>query len=138
VASPDTEARAQAASDIYRALPEKERAEISAEMARRVGSLWFGSPTTPDEEAASQPVYAPTLAGVLGRYGYLTTDRPHGPAPSAPTGLVEAKAAPRSPVRDDHHTDRVPVQSGPVGIPLQVPPRSPDAAMRQGPQPRIT
>src|SRR6202000_91868 len=59
--SPNTEARAQAATDIYHALPESERAAVSTEMARKLGPLWFGNPTTPDEDAASQPVHAATL-----------------------------------------------------------------------------
>ncbi len=136
--SPDTEARAQAASDIYRALPEKERAEISTEMARKLGPLWFGSSTTPDEEAASRPVHTAALARTLARHGYLTTGAPHAPEPSATGGLVEARGVRRSPVRDGRHGgNRVPAPPGPVAAPLHVPPRPHDATARQGPQPRI-
>jgi hypothetical protein len=135
--SPEPEVRAQAANDIYRAPPEKERAEISTEMARKLGPLWFGSPTTPDEDAASRRVHATTLASTLARHGYLTADALRAPEPSAPGDLIKARAARRTLIRDSHRGgNSVPAQSGPTGASLQVP-RSQDAAARQGPQPRV-
>lgn len=135
--SPDTEPRAQAASDIYRALPEKQRAEISTEMAKRLGPLWFGNPTTPDEDAASRPVHATTLASTLVRHGYLTADALLAPEPSVSSDLIKARGARRTLIRDGHRGgNSVPAQSGSTGASLQVP-RSQDAAARQGPQPRV-
>jgi hypothetical protein len=136
--SPDTEARAQAASDIYRVLPEKERAEISTEMAKKLGPFWFGSPTTYDEEAASQPVHAITLARTLARHGYLTADTPSAPAQPVPGELVEARTAGRRSIRDGHHGgNRVPAPSGPVTTSLHTPRCPHDAAARPGPLPRV-
>jgi hypothetical protein len=134
-ASPDAQARAQTGSDIYRALPERDRAEISTEMAGNLGLLWFRSPTTPDEEAASPPIHATTLARTLSRHGYLMADLPPAPEPPSPGDLLGARAARRGPIRGSH---RVPAPSGPVEVRLQVQsPRRPDAATCQGPQPRV-
>jgi hypothetical protein len=42
---------AQVAADIYRSLPESERAEIAAAVARNAGVLWLGDRSEPDEDA---------------------------------------------------------------------------------------
>jgi hypothetical protein len=55
---------AQAAADVYRSLPEPERAEIATAIAARAGVLWLGDRTSPDEDAAAQAAYA----------GYLTAE----------------------------------------------------------------
>jgi hypothetical protein len=44
---------AQVAIDVYRMLPKAERSTISREIAARLGPLWFGSPTAPDDEAVA-------------------------------------------------------------------------------------
>ena len=62
------------AADIYRALPEAERLLISAEVAAKLGHLWFG-PDTPTAGSAdialTQPVHAPQLRAVLTERGHL-------------------------------------------------------------------
>ena len=60
-ASADDRARAQIAADIYRSLPDHERADIAAAVAAAPGTVWLGDPTEPDEHAATQPGYAPQL-----------------------------------------------------------------------------
>jgi conjugative relaxase-like TrwC/TraI family protein len=60
------------AADIYRGLGEDERALIAADMAARLGPLWFGHPSEPDENAAAQPAYQDTLALVLTEHGHLS------------------------------------------------------------------
>jgi hypothetical protein len=76
VANLEDQARAQLAADIYCTLPESERTAISTEMATRLGPLWFGDRTAPDEDAASQPAHVATLAHTLVRHGHLTTTDP--------------------------------------------------------------
>jgi hypothetical protein len=71
-ATAEAQARDQVAADIYRALPDDERATVSSEMAARLGPLWFGDRTVPDEEAALQPVHAATLASTLIERGDMT------------------------------------------------------------------
>jgi hypothetical protein len=71
-AGPNGQAHARLAADIYRTLPESERATISTEMATLLGPLWFGDPVAPDEIAAAPPAHASTLADMLARRGHLT------------------------------------------------------------------
>ena len=59
--SADDQARAQIAADIYRSLPDDERAAIAAAVAAAPGTIWLGDPAGPDEHAAAQPAYAPQL-----------------------------------------------------------------------------
>jgi len=135
---PNMQARAQAATDIYRALPQDERAKISTEMAGKLGPLWFGDLVVPDEDAASQPIHAATLARTLTQHGYLTADGPHAAESTAPGDPVEARAVRRVPTRNGHRSDScVPAPVGPAASPLRVP-RPYDPAARQGPQPRLT
>src|SRR6202035_5135995 len=75
-ATPNSQTRAQLAADIYRTLPESERAAISTDMAARLGPLWFGNRTSPDEDAAAQLAHAATLADTLTRRGHLTVTEP--------------------------------------------------------------
>jgi hypothetical protein len=70
------EARAQVASDIYRALPNDERSAISSAIAADLGVLWFGDPTGSDEEAATHPAYSARLAAILAQRGHLTEKNP--------------------------------------------------------------
>jgi hypothetical protein len=68
----EAQANVQVAADLYRALSPGERAMISTEMAARLGPLWFGDRTEPDEDAAAQPVHAATLASALIERGDMT------------------------------------------------------------------
>jgi hypothetical protein len=72
-ASADDRARAQMAADIYRGLPDDERAGIASAVATASGPLWLGDPADPDEHAAAQPAYAPRLVTLLVARGHLTT-----------------------------------------------------------------
>jgi hypothetical protein len=72
-ASADEQARAQIAADIYRGLPNDERAGIASAVATASGPLWLGDPADPDEHAAAQPAYAPQLVTLLAARGHLTT-----------------------------------------------------------------
>jgi hypothetical protein len=69
----DAGIRSQLAADVYRTLPEDERAAISKELAARLGPLWFGDRAAPDEQAAVQPAYGAKLTDALIKHGYLTT-----------------------------------------------------------------
>jgi hypothetical protein len=71
-ATAEAQAHVQLAADIYRALPDDERASISTEMAARLGPLWFGNPTKPDTDAVSQPAHAATLTSTLIERGAMT------------------------------------------------------------------
>jgi hypothetical protein len=62
----------QIAADIYRSLPDHERADIAAAVAAAPGTLWLGDPAGPDEHAATQPGYAPQLIAMLTRERHLT------------------------------------------------------------------
>jgi conjugative relaxase-like TrwC/TraI family protein len=73
------QARAQIAADIYRSLPDHERARIAAAVAAAPGTLWLGDPTVPDEHAATQPGYAPQLIAMLIRESHLTAASDHFP-----------------------------------------------------------
>jgi hypothetical protein len=75
------EVRAQVAADIYRSLPETERAAVSTEMSAHLGPIWFGQPGGMDDHAAIHRAYATWLNDALARRGYLTSIRsyPHRP-----------------------------------------------------------
>jgi hypothetical protein len=64
--------RAQVAADLYLSLPDAERAALSAVMAERLGTLWFGTRTETDDHAATQPMYAHQLTAALAEHGDLT------------------------------------------------------------------
>jgi conjugative relaxase-like TrwC/TraI family protein len=70
--SADDRARAQIAADIYRSLPDEERAIVASLVAGGTGSAWLGDPEVPDEHAAAQSAYAPHLVSVLARRGHVT------------------------------------------------------------------
>jgi hypothetical protein len=70
--SADDRARAQTAADIYRSLPDHERADIAAAVAAAPDTTWLGDPAGPDEHAATQPGYAPQLIAKLTRDRHLT------------------------------------------------------------------
>jgi hypothetical protein len=69
----EQQARAQIAADIYRGLPDDERAGIASAVAAASGTVWLGDPAGPDEHAAAQPAYAPRLVTLLAARGHLTT-----------------------------------------------------------------
>jgi conjugative relaxase-like TrwC/TraI family protein len=79
--SADDRARAQTAADIYRSLPDHERAGIAAEVAVAPGTLWLGDPAGLDEHAATQPCYAPQLIATLTRGRHLTAASKTLPVP---------------------------------------------------------
>jgi conjugative relaxase-like TrwC/TraI family protein len=95
----DVRGHMQLAPDIYRALPEAERAAISNEMSVRLGPVWLGSPTGPDEDAVTQPAHAATLASALARRGHLTATAPTAP-PQTIDEPLEADLARRRPRPD--------------------------------------
>jgi DNA transposition AAA+ family ATPase len=64
--------RAQLAGDLYLGLPEPERAEVCAVMARHYRVLWFGAHRVADDQAATQALYASGLAQALVERGHLT------------------------------------------------------------------
>ncbi len=41
-------------------------------MAARLGALWLGSNAVPDDNAATRPVHAMTLAAILTEHGHMT------------------------------------------------------------------
>jgi hypothetical protein len=83
VATPDDRARRQLAADIYRTLPDDERVRVSNDMAARLGTLWFGDRSSPDEEAATQPAHAVMLTDTLARRGYMTATAQSLPRPES-------------------------------------------------------
>jgi conjugative relaxase-like TrwC/TraI family protein len=68
----DDPARAEVARDIYRSLPDHDRAVIAVAVAAAAGSMWLGANAGPDEHAAMQPTYAPQLAAALASEGHLS------------------------------------------------------------------
>jgi hypothetical protein len=94
----EAQARVQVAADIYRVLPDNERATISTEMAARLGPLWFGDRVEPDEDAAIQPVHVTALTRVLTERGHLTLAPPSPRAVVIPEP-VEAQLARRGSTR---------------------------------------
>jgi hypothetical protein len=90
---------AQIAADVYRALPEDERAAIARTIAADASVLWLGNPDNPDEEAVVQPDYAYRLAEKLVERGHLN---PHAPAGRPAPARVPATAqypSPRIPLQ---------------------------------------
>jgi hypothetical protein len=85
-------ARAQTAADIYRALPDHERADIAAAVAAVPGTLWLGDPTGPDEDTATQPGYAPQLIATLIRDRHLTAGSDPVPPPQP---ITDGEVPPR-------------------------------------------
>jgi conjugative relaxase-like TrwC/TraI family protein len=132
-ATPDSRVRTRLAADIYRTLPESERATISTEMATRLGPLWFGDPVALDEDAASQPAHAATLADTLAKRGHMTSIPPSDPAPITYEESLEAALARRSPTRrTDGHTSYAPAPAQRLQPPLRH-----DATAVPAPRPRL-
>jgi hypothetical protein len=94
--TPDDQARAQVAADIYRALPDTERTAISNEIAKRLGPQWLGSRSTPDDEAATHPAHGAVLATALAEHGHLKIPRPtrREPVSFEPAQVTLARHAP--------------------------------------------
>ena len=129
-ASADDRARAQTAADIYRGLPDHERAGIAAAVAAAPGTLWLGDPTGPDEDTATQPGYAPQLIATLTRDRHLTAGSDPLPRPQPITDGEpwEAELARRG--RPGHGRPERPNATSPEPAPRsdrgpiqQVPPR---------------
>jgi hypothetical protein len=70
--SPDAQARAQLAADIYDALPRPEREAIAAMIAETPGIAWLGHQSAPDQQAATRPGYSSALTAALARRGHAT------------------------------------------------------------------
>jgi hypothetical protein len=90
--SADDRARAQIADDIYRSLPDEERAIVASLVAGGTGSAWLGDPEVPDEHAAAQSAYAPHLVSVLARRGHVTDGSDLMPGQRAPIGSEPCEA----------------------------------------------
>lgn len=65
-------ALAQVAADIYRALPQDERAAIGVTVAADAGVLWLGDRGQVDEFATAHPTYASQLLRALADRGHIT------------------------------------------------------------------
>jgi hypothetical protein len=91
--------RGQRAEDLYRSLPETERAEVCAVMARHYGVLWFGAHRMADDQAATAAIYANGLAQALTELGHQARGpgRVNSPSEasgsSAPTRVMPVEAA---------------------------------------------
>jgi conjugative relaxase-like TrwC/TraI family protein len=105
--------RAELAVDVYRSLPERERAEVCTVMARYYGVLWFGAHGMADDQAATQALYANGLAQALVEYGHLTqrSVRVNSPAGSsgteAPARTTPVEAALASRRKEQERRQRV-------------------------------
>ena len=127
---------AQVAADVYRSLPEAERAEIASAIATQAGPLWLGDPDHPDDDAVVQPAYADQLSQALADRSYLNPRIEETLAAQARTSEpVEASFARRGHVRrpGQHPSPRRPISAPqtPV-VPLQPPLPLPD---QSGPVP---
>ena len=71
-ASVDSRASGQLAADIYRNLPDDERAAVAELVAADSGSIRFGDPAEPYQDAAARPAYTRQMVSVLSRRGHLT------------------------------------------------------------------
>ena len=129
-ASADDRARAQTAADIYRGLPDDERAGIAAAVAAAPAPLWLGDPAGPDEHAAAQPGYAPQLVTTLAGTRHLTAGSDPLPAAQPDHGrraLGSRTRAARTPgagqAERPHDTGPEPAPRSDGGPLQQVPPR---------------
>jgi conjugative relaxase-like TrwC/TraI family protein len=91
--SPIARASEQLAADIYRALPDAERAAISTDMANRLGPLWFGDHAAPDEHATAQLAYAAVLTDSLTRRGHISPGAAQARGNLSPDEPLEARMA---------------------------------------------
>ena len=69
--SADVRASVELAADVYRSLPDDERAAIAEMVAADASGRWLGDPAGPDERAAVQHLYARQMVSVLAKRGYL-------------------------------------------------------------------
>jgi hypothetical protein len=135
-ATPGARARVQVATDIYRALPDHERAAISRQMASRLGDTWFGDHIAPDEDTATQPAHAAILTSTLIEHGHMTTIAPPTSVPAVieePPGAGFARRGPEA----RQTANRTPRQPGPHAAPRHESVPRHDSVAPRGPQPRI-
>jgi len=133
----EAQARVQVAADLYRALPDDQRTAISTEMAARLGPLWFGDRVEPDEDAATQPVHAATLASTLIERGGMTFMAEPARPGTAVSEPVEAALARRGITRKLQPT-RSPASSRlRAPVPLEEPMRPPVRPAEGHPQHRL-
>jgi hypothetical protein len=124
---------AQIAADIYRALPQKERAVIAAAIADDTRVCWLGDYNTSDEAAVVQSPYSETLVTVLAERGHLQASETERAA-GAETDEPLETAFPRRRNRPEASRAAMPQQRTPT---RQVPPvagQRPDAGV---PLPRL-
>jgi conjugative relaxase-like TrwC/TraI family protein len=133
--SPDSRARAQLAIDIYRTLPADERNAIGAEMASRLGTLWFGDPALPDEDAATQAAHSGILADALIHRSHLTSTDPSSQPQHVAVEPMEAEFARRRVARPGRQSDQA-VRPG-RSTPASVQGYHRDASASRHTQPRI-
>jgi hypothetical protein len=135
-ATPEGEARAQLAADIYRALPAGQRAQIATDVAARLGTAWFGDRTAPNEEAATQPAHAAVLTGTLVKRGLMTPMPRSAHTPVMGEEPLEAGLARRSPTRRvrqaDGHMSDAPAPAQRLQRPLRH-----DVTAAPAPRPRL-
>jgi hypothetical protein len=131
-ASADDRTRAQIAVDIFRGLPDDERAEIASAVAAASGTVWLGDPAGPDEDAAGRPAYARQLLTVLAARGHLTggsvlLPRPQPDHGSEPREAELARRGRPGPGRAErlHGTDPERASRPDAGALQQRPPRPP-------------
>jgi hypothetical protein len=95
--SAESQASMQLASDIFRNLPDQERATVAELVAATPGGLWLGDAANPDERTAAQPAYARQMTRVLSNQGHLTggADAAPGRPPAGGSEPVEADLARR-------------------------------------------
>ncbi|GGJ75560.1 hypothetical protein GCM10010123_01940 [Pilimelia anulata] len=130
----------QIATDTYLALPEGERRIVAATVIGRLGAIWYGDTTHPDE-AITHPTYAPHLHRALRDHRHLTDPQGQPTQPAADT----APAGPPPPrprrdptpirARDSRSTKTPRPTTEPAQPPKLLPPPRPQPRPG-GPQPR--
>jgi conjugative relaxase-like TrwC/TraI family protein len=80
---PADPATARVAADIYLSLPDAERADITARIASRLGTLWLGNPAL-DDETVTNPAYTRQLHDALAGRGHISVPEPGHPAGERP------------------------------------------------------
>ena len=102
---------AQAAADVYLALPADERTAVHAAIIERRTDLWFGDRRSLDDRAVTHPHHARDLHEVLVQRGHLTAPqsdtapRDHSP-PTLDSELRDRREQPREAELAARHSDQ--------------------------------